>query len=583
MTSSSASRATALIAAALLAACGHGDSSATQPVTPCANGSLVTLDTMQAVTLRADSANCLDMEPGTGTYVIVPQFADTAADSTPVAFEVGALGAASAEVVQAPAASRIPAADATSRWSTARAFDRARRAQGRALAKALADDPATRWRISAALAAAPGGVLPALGSTRVFSVCGDLNCASFKKDTAVLKYIGANVMLYQSQNAPAPPNGFSDSDIAAFGAVFDQTLYPIDANAFAAPSDIDGNGHEIVLLTPKVNALVTKSACSASGYVAGFFFPGDLIPSYAGGNDGEIYYSIAPDPTGAFSCAHSIDDVKSVSGGTFLHETLHMINFGQKVLLHGLPDTEREFLDEGMAHIAEEMGSKHYEALYPPPSGRTDPSQLFPDSAEGYISGDLYNSYTYLLAPNAGTATTTIPNGSTLDDSGAEWLFLRWLGDQRGEAIFGNIVRSALVGQANLEAQAGASLATLFGQASLAFYADSLPNVPRSAIGTAYHFSSRNLRVLFNRLYTTSGGSGTSFPRPYPILPVALAAGTTLRASMLKGGMSYYRFDASAASAATRVHFAEPGGLSFPNALGAQVTVLRCGSAAECQ
>jgi len=581
--------AVAAVVITIAAACSGSDSTGTTPATPCAAANVVTLDTLQAITLPAASANCLEMDAGTGTYVIVPHFAATASDTNTVRYEIGPLGAASADVASAHAMSPalvagIRTAPAKRRWATAAAFDHTRHELARTLASRLREDPGTRIATTAALAVAQSNPPPPLGSTRVFSVCGNLNCSSFKLDTAVLKFVGTNVMLYQSQDAPAEPNGFTDEQLAALASVFDQTLYPIDASTFAAPTDIDANGHEIVLISPKVNSLVTNSQCQQSGYVAGFFFAGDLILGYSGGNNGEIYYSISPDPSGTFSCAHTVSDVGDVGGGTFLHETLHMTNFGQKVLINGLPDTEEEFLDEGMARIAEELGSLHYEALFPWPTGRTSSSQLFPDSAEGYISGDLYNSYQYLLSPGPNTGTITIPNGSNLEDSGAEWLFLRWLGDQYGSAIFGSIVRSALTGQANLEAQAGQPMAALFGEQRLALYSDSLLGVPRTAVAAPYRYSSRNLRQLFQAVFNAEGGPTSQFPFAFPIEPAPLTAGAKVTGSMLKGSTNFYRFTAPATGSAALLHFAMPGGGSFPTALGAQVTVLRCGTGtSECQ
>jgi len=571
-------RAAVLAAAALLAACSH-DSNTTATVTPCASGSLVQLDTMQVVTVPAASANCIDMEGGTGRYVIVPQFAVVAPDTTPNQFQIGALGAASADRVASERVVETELGGAA--WkgarplTTAQRFDHRRHAIGKALAAQVAADPALRARAMERASLPP--VAKDFDSVRVFAVCGDLNCSSFKQDTAVLEFTGTNIVIYQSKDAPAAPGGFTTAEMAAFGSVFDQTLYPIDANAFAPPSDIDGNGHEIVLISPKVNSLVTNAECQSSGYVAGFFFPDDLIPGSPGSNSGEIYYSLAPDPSGHFSCAHTKDDVESITGGTFLHETLHMINFSEKVLVHGLGDTEEEWLDEGMAHIAEEMGSLHYEALYPPPSGRTNPNQLFPDSAEGYISGDLFNFYSFLLSPNTNTVTIQIENGSSLGDSGGEWLFLRWLGDQMGSPIYGNIVRSALTGQSNLETQAGEPLATLLGEASLAFYSDSLLGVPRTEIAPAYRYTSRNLRQLGQALFNAEGGPTPDFPRAFPIAPSPLTFGVTQHSAMYRGTMAYYTYDSNGGAA--RLHFAAGNGGSFATGLGAQVTVLRCGAA----
>ncbi len=210
-------------------------------------------------------------------------------------------------------------------------------------------------------------------------------------------------------DALSAPSGFSDPELQAFGTWMDGTLYTIDANAFGPTSDIDANGHIIVLMSPKVNAITPTNVCQQSGFVAGFFYAGDLVPGSQGSNDGELYYSLVPDPSGTFSCSHQKSDVGALTGGTYLHEVLHMTNWGEKVIIHGLANTEEEWLDEGVAKIAEELGSKHYEALFPPPTGRTDPSQLFPDSAEGFIGGDLYNSYFMGLTPNAFTALMTHP------------------------------------------------------------------------------------------------------------------------------------------------------------------------------
>jgi hypothetical protein len=575
----------ALTCATALAACSDS-STGTKTAADCSAANLVTLAPLEAVILPAASANCLDLEPGTGSYIIVPQFATTAPDENLNAYLIGSAPPAAQSVAGAQV---MP----TSRPSFASAslprrpdrlrseFDHRRRVADRKLAQLVAGDPAARRAISAALVAAPGGSPPPLGSSRVFQMCGSLTCGTLKPDTAILKFIGANILLYQSQDAAGPPGGFTDPEITAFGNVFDGTLYGIDVAAFGPPTDIDGNGRVIVLLSPKVNALSPSNTCATSGYVAGYFYGADLIPTLAGSNQGEIYYSIVPDPAGTFSCAHTKGDVETGNGATFLHELLHMINFGEKVLTHGLNTNEEEFLDEGMAKIAEELGSLYYENKYPITCGcqRTDPSQLFPDSAEGFISGDLYNSYLYLLSPNSETATVTIDNGSDLAGAGGEWLLLRWLGDQKGQAIYTQIVQSALVGIPNLEAQSGEPFPSLFGEAALAFYTDSLVGIARDQVPAQYHYTSRNLRQLFQREFSASGGPNSDFPFPFPIRLNTVAPGASMQAGMLKGTMDFYVLRTPSSGPAERLRFTMTDGSAFPTTLNAQVSVMRCPAA----
>ena len=91
-------------------------------------------------------------------------------------------------------------------------------------------------------------------------------------------------------------------------------------------------------MTGKVNSLVTSAQCTTTGFIAGFFYGGDLISGFSGGNNGEIFYSIVPDPSGTLSCMHNASQVKRLVSGTFIHEFQHMISFNQHFLRDiGLP------------------------------------------------------------------------------------------------------------------------------------------------------------------------------------------------------------------------------------------------------
>ena len=70
---------------------------------------------------------------------------------------------------------------------------------------------------------------------------------------------------------------------------------------------------------------------------------------------------------------------------TFLHELQHLISFSQHVV-----DSRRRpeygWLDEGLSIVAEELGSLYYEQKCPGTACRTNPSQVFPDSSQGFVS-----------------------------------------------------------------------------------------------------------------------------------------------------------------------------------------------------
>src|SRR5207245_1267068 len=156
--------------------------------------------------------------------------------------------------------------------------------------------------------------------------------------------------------------GLDPAPIDALRQVFDTVLYQLDSATFGAVTDIDTNGVVIALMTPVVNALVTKATCTSSGFIAGFFFPPDLDLSEptSQSNHGEIFYSIVADPSGTLSCAHSAGSIDTIAPGTFVHEFQHMINFAQHVLIQGGTVTEEGWLDEGLSKYAEEIAGRHY-------------------------------------------------------------------------------------------------------------------------------------------------------------------------------------------------------------------------------
>src|SRR6185437_11909016 len=116
--------------------------------------------------------------------------------------------------------------------------------------------------------------------------------------------------------------------------------------------------------------------------------------------------------------------------------------------------------------------------------------------------------------------------------AGGEWLFLRWLGDQKDSTVYTRIVESGLTGLPNLEAAAGESFPRLFGDFSLALYTDSLVGVPREQIPQRYRFTSRNWRAIYEWLFDRVGDL-RAVPSPFPIALKPLTLSGPVAGAML--------------------------------------------------
>ena len=575
--------------AALVTACSNTptNSGPTGPITfsnsACAIGSgTVSIPAAQAELIDCSNGGTTLTLAGNGaSYLILPQFPTDQVSDQLVGYSLatGNLAAATASaerVATLRASTRMEAPGGASRLPPRRvmqrqmAFDgalraRARRASG---AQRLSPTPSTlATGLSAAIAPSPQA------STRTFHVLSsfDPNTPSWTTVTATLSYAGSNVLVYVDQAAPA--GGFTSTQLEAFGQLFDQTLYGIDTLNFGPPSDVDQNGHVIMLMSPVVNADTPSSVCASQGYVAGFFDEEDFNnASDPNSNQGEIFYSIVPDPNGTVSCAHSLSDLGLAVPATFLHELQHLIDFSQHVIInHGLP--ESSWLDEGLSIVAEELGSLYYEQKCPPPSCRTDPTQLFPDSAEGFVQSFLYDSYQYGLLPDTASLTLHQDSDGGFSWRGGDWAMMRWLGDQLGSGVFRRLEQGPDDGVTDIVSVAGQPFPSLFGNFGLALYTDSLPGLPRGTAPLTDRFVSRNLRLLWDRLYVTYGG-GADIPLPFPIqlFPVSFDTSTAV---MDPGTMSYFRLDTPSGDSTVAIRFSGPGGAPLPAILHPQLSLFR--------
>ena len=564
-------------AALLLVACsGGGDGPVVPPPvteTKC-NGvatSVRSLAPFESVVISGAAASCFALVGGDREYLVMPQLSGAALPYGGYGFRLGdpnpTVVARGADTLQAPA------------LSASQLFgDRAQSPDAQAQLDALMRQREQRWSASPRRDEAMPLLRPSLltaaetDTLRTFRVLNTLEATpAYSPVTARLRYTGSRVLVYMDT---LTASAFSAADIVAMGNVYDASLVPAVNAAFGAGSDIDGNGKVIFLLTPTVNAMITATACQTSGFVRGFFYNHDLASSDATSNRGEIFYAYVPDESGRWSCAHTKDDVLANLPPTFIHELQHMVSFGEHAIKRG-GASEEVWLNEGLSHMAEELGSLVFEARFPAPGGRANPSQIFPDSSAPYITPNVLYSYRYLFSSGIYSITGCAPGTfCSLSERGGTWLFLRWMADHQGATFFRRLVETSLVGRANLEAATGRSTAALLGDFAVGVSADSVVGQPRNAAPPTMRFSSRNLRRLYKGLFDTYGLLG-GVSRAFPIEPFTLTPAASITGTMRPGTFLTYRLRIPASTASAVLKLSALDGTSFTNDAGAQVSVLR--------
>lgn len=580
------SRGLFVTAAVVVAACDSGNKvtaggTPSYKLNPCSpNGTLTLAVATTALVDCTAGGTTLTLAGNGASYMIVPQFPTDQAANAFVDYEIDS-------------GTFAPAAASLSRIAAARLNLRAHGLAGgmvpqgrnmtaqRAAERFLRNRAVARSRssmFSASIGRQPSATRsaavapPAVGSLRTFHVASSFTTNSWATVGAQLAFAGTNVLVYIDTLAPA--GGFTSAQLNAFGALFDQTLYPIDTAAFGPPTDLDNNGRVIMLMTPTVNADSPAATCNTQGFVAGFFDSGDFDgPTDPNSNQGEIFYSIVPDSGGKFSCKHTLSDVDFDVPSTFMHEMQHLINYSQHVVVSGGGQSS-SWLDEGMSIVAEELGSLYYEAKCPPPACRSNASQLFPDSSQGFVQSFLQDSYAYALLPDTATITLSTDDQDGFSWRGGAWLFARYLGDQYGNTVFRQLERGPANALTDVQQVTGKPFPTLFANFGIALYTDSLPGMPRNTAPAVNRFVTRNMKQLWARIFVTGGGPNPTYPYVDPVSLYPITADTT-SSVLLPGTMTFFRLDTPTNQATVTIRFAAPGGASLLAALHPQLAVFR--------
>jgi len=437
--------------------------------------------------------------------------------------------------------------------------------------RAIASDSRTAlFRANVARAPSLAVTPPPVGDVKTFSVCQNIDCTGFVPVVAKAQVVGGNLAIYVDTNATTAQT-YTPTDLQNISQLFDNYLYPIDTTNFGRESDIDNNGVVEVLLTPQINRL--SGSCNTSrSVILGYFLSVDLEPSQQGSNNGEVFYSIVPDPNNS-ACTISKQFAEDNLGPTFIHEFQHMISYNRHVLVAG-GTSEDTWLNEGMSHYAEELG------------GRLIPNNLIQnpllqpgETTLGQFAGaDYDNAYSYLTNPEITALIESDQSTGTLTERGANWLMVKWLGNQFGTTTPDSsrflvpttdftlkLENTAILGAANVAQQSGQPFSDLVTYWQAANYLDDLPGF--TPLNPRIQYVGFNLRAALAQLGKTPA---------FPLVPDSTTTGTYSHAGTLHQGSGHHvRIIQAAGASGVQFKLSGAAGAAISPTLVARVGLVR--------
>jgi hypothetical protein len=352
-------------------------------------------------------------------------------------------------------------------------------------------------------------------------------------DTRVgqVRAVGSHIIVVADTANPA--GGFTTAQYDSIVAEFDSMAYNVNVDNFGAPTDLDGNGRVVAFYTRAVNEL---SPPASSVVTLGYVNSRDLYSTTTCNlsNEGEIFYMLVPDPTGAVnSNVRTVSYVRGNTVGTLAHEFQHLINSARRIYVNGAPVAEEVWLNEGLSHIAEEL--MFYRASFGLAPRQNINLSMLTTGTFASRRVAAFNTYAnqnygrlrgWLQRPDTSGA---FKNGN-LATRGAIWAYLRYSADRLNgtdATLWYNLVNSTTSGTSNLAAALGADPHVWLRDFTSAMYADD----GVTGIGAEQQITSWNFRSVY-------GGLGGV---PHGVRPLSNGVGLTLSYSQ-GGGTAWMRF-----------------------------------------
>ncbi|HKP76018.1 MAG TPA: Ig-like domain-containing protein [Longimicrobiaceae bacterium] len=477
-----------------------GARSGTASISVCPN---LAVGAVYVADMPAGSSFCLG---GAGEYTVVPvNLHETSNVSLTVT------GSGIVPVTGPPSPNRLPARPRFSVRPGPRpddAFERRLREMSRReltpLLRTLDRSAGVRTAAGPRRAITPG--VPAVGALMTLNVETDNSCSTFDNRVGRVVAVGTRIIVMADTMNPA--GGLSAADYQAVADSFDTFVYPTVTANFGAPADIDGNGGRVIAFyTRAVNELTPPAS---SSFIGGFFFSRDLYTATEcpTSNLGEMFYMLAADTSGVVNGnKRSVEFILDHTVGTLAHEFEHLINASRRLYVNSAPDFEEPWLDEGLAHISEELVFFNRAGLAP--GANVDAgdlgSSVVLDAFFTYEEPNFGRLRQWLLAPHG---SGPFQLDTDLATRGASYAFLRYAADRKGgtqSATWNALVNSTTTGLPNLQNVLGTDPLPWYRDFAAAMYIDDAAGSPP----TVYTQPSWNFRNLYANLDYDGGPACT--------------------------------------------------------------------------
>lgn len=397
-------------------------------------------------------------------------------------------------------------------------------------------------------------------------------CTTYTPIRAVVKVVGANAIL--AEDVANPPGGMTLTQYQTLSDRLDGPILPTLTGYFGSPTDIDGNGRIIAVFTREVNR--TWSGATAFVFAGDFYPRSDSSGAFAcpSSDEGEIYYSRAPDPNGVYGTVVTATSLRARAPLVMAHEITHIIQQGTR--FSASAPWMASWMMEGQAVLAQEivghavMGNApgNDYGLQVAYSHDADGTYWYREPFQGLSDYFGYVSSATRVPDAPAACGWLISDPSPCEGApawySAGWAFLRWLSDRFGPQLGGErTLQRALIdddvsGFANVQAVVGRPWQELLADWAAALYVDG--RVPGA--GPDLEFSSWNLQAIFDAYGTNTG-----------LLPLQEGFGAWGVSEDVRAASSTYLELAGPNHTATAVRVLGPAGGALP--VGMQVWVVR--------
>jgi hypothetical protein len=385
----------------------------------------------------------------------------------------------------------------------------------------------------------------------------------------------------------APPTVlFPQTTLDSITAEFDNVTYPTDSSYYGKPTDIDSNGHVVLLYTGQINKLTPPG--TQGGFVGGFFFAGDIFPAtdQGGGpgsfcaesNEGEIFYLLSPDPTGRFGNVRSTSSVRQGTRGTIAHEFQHMINAGNRFFNPAVSSFEATWLDEALAHFAEDavgrvsrgfgdLQTLTFQDVLPCNSPCSQANDF-----NAFFFQNLARLTDWMVDPDQYAPFMKMADTS-LAVRGAAWAIVRYAADNYSNgdprALTRTLAAGPDTGVKNFTSATKAPVDTLVKGWLVSMYADHLGI---AGLDPKYQYKSYNFRSVMPPVARSVLNQSTA---SYPLTVQSIGSGTdNLSGTNHSGSGTYYRLSVSSGAGTKTVKIVDAQG-NNANFVGEHIYVLR--------